>query len=76
MKARVQCTLAMAKGFALIGKRNTAQTTFMEAQVCCQRKDKLACSLPMPTKVHGPRSKQPIPLTCLISLYGSEEKVQ
>lgn len=71
MKARVHCTLA--EGFAITGKRNTAQTTFMEVETCHKRKDKPACSLPVPTKVHGPRSKQPTPLTFSNCLYSSEE---
>lgn len=72
MKASVHCTLTVAEGFALTGKKNTAQTTFVEAEACHKRKDKPACSLPMPTKVHVPRSKQPNPLTFSNHLYSSE----
>lgn len=52
VKARVQCTLTVAEGFAFRQK-----TTFVEAEAFHKRKDKPGHSLPMPTKVHGPRSK-------------------
>lgn len=74
MKARVQCTLTVAEGFALIGKRNTAQTTLVEAEPCHKRKDKPACSLPMPTKIHGPRSKQPTPNGHSLIVYIAQKR--
>lgn len=57
VKARVQCTLTVAEGFALRQK-----TTFVEAKAFHERKDMPVHSLLMTTKVHGPRSKHPTPL--------------